>query len=766
MHLGWETSIDEDEYILLIRVDDGPVAKGLADAGDMPIAVTKLAYRMLGFFIPTVPCPRGGEEDCLFYANYSLHLAERFKKESAYRLDKLPQVVKLIRDKLNKQTIPDNGTEQTLHSQSKNKDNLVFAQPLADFCEDVLLAELRNVDVPDLLLGAFLKEIDEESDEAEKKKLTFCFNYMCVMTEKQDATTLKEMQHLEKTKDKEAVFAERRRIYVELKDDAELRKVELFAPFREIDLCRIVLQNFDVNFDRDVLLEQGIIKSAFVKHDYAALQGDIENEFAKPTAVFQPPLKHLCLARDYFGEATAFFFHFIGFWTMRLGVLAILGVIYGLRTFYMPPKFELQAKCIYTVMAIVWISFFSKQYLVFATERAHVWGTANCAALEPDRLEFEPKYIHSLRERFWRGLHWALAILIFIESVGFAFGLNGWRVAKAQSEQKKIGPLSKTLALKLAKFGIIINIKIMNALWEFLSPLIGKRGNWKKDSNLQTQLQTKSLFVKFIVYFYPFIYSAFIGPFVEGCGDEGKPGDVEHFADCILALRTDLLTTFATNVATAIVMLIIPTFLAWREIKAEIAHAKEKAPHKVFTYDQLQAKLPDYPGEYQDLVDVNVSIGYVILFAVVSPFLPLVAFLAMTLQQRLIAYRNCFVSKRSNLQMSPSAGMMGEVPGMMVVIAIVTNTLLIFFMGHESKIQTTEKLKEGLGIEHLILLLFGVTAMVFQPNQDTLAKALEENGAFQDVLLYGQDPDEDIPQGKVAKLARTTLSPPDEGKDQ
>jgi len=295
--------------------------------------------------------------------------------------------------------------------------------------------------------------------------------------------------------------------------------------------------------------------------------------------------------------------------------------------------------------------------------------------------------------------------------------------------------VSKTTALSMGKYLITANIKVIDYGWDYLSAWVASRENWKRQSEMDGAMVRKAVLVKMVLYFYPYLYMAFVAPFIEGCGDAG-PGE-GSMGDCIADLGDLILTNYYFAVFFSLIQVLKFILPAWIRIKAEIRSVQQAEGERMYYYSQLQAKCEPAPPVTNDLFLLNMGLGYMTMFAVANPLLPVFAFVTIRIQHRLWAYRNTYASRRTSLGQSVGVGFLGQIPRMLLVPSIASNVGLMFLSYHSDR----DPLNGGsffLGMEHLLILLLGVLSFMSTDAGDDLDIAKQENVSLVNMLLYGK----------------------------
>merc|ERR1719161_3137969 len=121
------------------------------------------------------------------------------------------------------------------------------------------------------------------------------------------------------------------------------------------------------------------------------------------------------------------------------------------------------------------------------------------------------------------------------------------------------------------KYLITLNITIVGAVWNFISPKLTGWENHKTKFELKSAMVLKIFIVKAVVYFYPFLYLAFAQRYFEGCGLGTDDNE-----GCIDQLNENLAVFFATHIATVLFMILLSVGMTKFSIMREIKAFKDK----------------------------------------------------------------------------------------------------------------------------------------------------------------------------------------------
>merc|ERR1719389_613333 len=87
-------------------------------------------------------------------------------------------------------------------------------------------------------------------------------------------------------------------------------------------------------------------------------------------------------------------------------------------------------------------------------------------------------------------------------------------------------------------------------------------------------------------------------------------------------------------------------FQVWSELRKVNAKADPSRAKPQYTYLQLQAKCPDFTEDTDDLMEIVLSLGFLVMFSVALPAMVCIAFFANFIQVKLLAFRNVYVTRR------------------------------------------------------------------------------------------------------------------------
>lgn len=230
------------------------------------------------------------------------------------------------------------------------------------------------------------------------------------------------------------------------------------------------------------------------------------------------------------------------------------------------------------------------------------------------------------------------------ETVGLTYWLSTLRIkAEADLSGRTWGLHNETFS-SATKYIITLNIKVVDKGWTLLSTYLTERENWRTLQDMKSSTVTKLFTVKFVVFYFPFLYAILFQPFVEGC--PGDHGDHHEFEGCITSLRQDLRIFFVTQLITEFGLVCLTLLMTKWAIEKEILGCAQKM--KSYTYLEVQAKAAPYRAADQidDFMNAMLNYGFIVMFGVVSPSICCLCFLSNLPTKRLLAYKLSYACQR------------------------------------------------------------------------------------------------------------------------
>lgn len=116
--------------------------------------------------------------------------------------------------------------------------------------------------------------------------------------------------------------------------------------------------------------------------------------------------------------------------------------------------------------------------------------------------------------------------------------------------------------------------------------------------------------------------------------------------------------------------------------------------------NQNESNLLEYNSTYEDYLEMYIQFGYVVLFASISPFAAIAAFLNNIIEMRIDAYKLCCVFRRPFAKRAKNTGAWLLAFEAMIVMSIITNCGLLYL---QPEIRDSPRPKEHIVLEFVIV---------------------------------------------------------------
>merc|ERR1712166_445251 len=395
-------------------------------------------------------------------------------------------------------------------------------------------------------------------------------------------------------------------------------------------------------------------------------------------------------------------------------------------------------------MMIMWSALFTSKYTQRSNLKVLQWGMQNYDQVASIRKEFDPTYRFTKKETVQNSIHWILAIVFMIETVAAVAAINSFRVQAASLEEgETLMGLPGPLCITVGKYMITANIKFVDIAWAKMSPFLTGKENWRTDQQMKNAMVQKLFLVKFVLYYYPFYYIAFVMDHVEGCAEGGKRG-------CLPMLVENLVIFFITHTCTAFANLVVPSVMTYMKVRSEIKAAKD--PSK-YTYLQQQSKCPPYVGDTQDFMELVLSLGFVMMFSVALPVMASLSLVTNLIEMKFLAYRMMNVQQRSEPRGQEGIGAWAGIIKTVSYVAVMANAGMAVFVMHPIKdLILWKKLSVFVVVEHIAFFSMAVIQGSI-PDQSAEQSVIEErNGDLMDEVTGDADSKVEVKTTDLPKL--------------
>ncbi|CAE8627607.1 unnamed protein product, partial [Polarella glacialis] len=516
-------------------------------------------------------------------------------------------------------------------------------------------------------------------------------------------------------------------------------KANRLEHFRNPDLIRLSQRRMQHFFNFNSLDSYGAINQVFAVHNWDRLEALHQQGWNDPTKlIYWPAEGSTDNVSKYFYSEIAFQFHWYNLFTRFMAAPALLSVVsFLLRTFGGFGSHEKSMiTCSFAVFICIWSSVFMAYYNQKKNLKILRWGMKNFndvgAAV---RKEFSDEYRDTWKETLQNGMHWFLCCFFIAETLGIISWIATVRSHATREPEGMTWGISNVTVASTMKYLVTINIKVVDKLWTALSSYLTSKENWRTQTDLKGAMVLKLFTVKFVVFYYPFFYTIFLKPHIEGCPGGGIDA-------CVVELNSSLMVFFITQIVTEMAMLVIQLALTYKAVKTEIAAAAKKtAGSQEYSYLELQAKAAPYGTieQMEDFMNQVVSYGFIVMFSVTLPFMCFLSFMTNFMYKKLIAYKICYAQQRPDPNGSEGIGSWEYIISNLSYIGVFVNAYIaVFALPLMNDLELTTKIIIFIAAEHGMLLVKLLIDAAFGDKSTAQLRIEEHNDDFIDQVMNGK----------------------------
>mmetsp|Transcript_79674 Transcript_79674/g.258194 ORF Transcript_79674/g.258194 Transcript_79674/m.258194 type:complete len:983 (-) Transcript_79674:93-3041(-) len=821
--IGWMVSVDEDEIILLIKLEKEDTIAKTADRMDLSMRTTINAYHFVGLRClqtqPTLGKRLGitnfEPEDMPVYLEYMENWKESFEKMKHEALDKqgdykalkalvqsekypVPAIV-MIREEMD--TAKANGKTQLYNDYKAlfNEANAVEEQAtqknpkarvirLYERTDQTL--EGQGVDGPEDIQRAWYGNKGAEWNADQGFDVTEKVKALLKQKEKVQASSQKMghdpapgkakvllvelvSQGSEKLamEDGEQKFEARMKRWAEFKLD-DLKKATLYEDFKEVDILRMMDDRMARFINVGAMMEHGLLTSYFPLHTPSALEPLKERWGSlKPQAILQwPGEQHDTKVREYFGEEVAFFFTWLNSLNLALILPSAFSLIFLLRWQLLTLANVRILEVAFSLGMCCWLAYFTASYVQFSSNQSLQWGmnvfSKNVRELPGWTAEAED----SVKVSFIRAMHWVVVFLFIAEAGCFAACDSTFRAIlkgiekdqyDAQGQDKNSGLEASDLHIigMVSKYSVTINIKLSVFLWGILSPKFASMECRRTEQEKKDSQVLKNFVVMSFVYYYPFIYLAFVMPHVEKCVpvDRNMDGTFETNS-CIESIKSNLLLTFIIHLGTVVGMMCFEIARKWWAERSE-RRRLEKSGRSSNKYTDVEdeSKRQAYEGDTAYYLELMIQLGLVAMFSSILPSVALIALASNLIEARVSAWKLIQVCRRPAPVGQEGIGAWVYVMQFLCCLSAVTSVGLVIFVKEPCKsewgLADSYKCTMFIIAEHLMLMVVFFVASLTPPISGHTTLIMRQHTIARAKLLGSVRRHIDVQKGTIGPFA-------------
>ncbi|XP_077290700.1 abnormal X segregation isoform X2 [Arctopsyche grandis] len=433
-------------------------------------------------------------------------------------------------------------------------------------------------------------------------------------------------------------------------------------------------------------IQEGLIEKIYPLHDLDALRKLGSTWFL--TLFTKQPFEDI---REYFGESIALYFIFLEFYTVAMIVPMVLGFI----QFFVSHE-TLTFFCIFNVL---WVIVFLEVWRRKSNALAFNWGTIGMTSLDEPRVNFRGKMgIDSITGKIQpQSPRWKTNLKMYCVSLPIVFlCLCGGFVVMlwsfwAEDEMKKhFDPDSWMIMIPSIIYTALVYI--VNLMYRSFCTFLTEWENHRTQSQYDRHRVIKLVLFEFVNNFMSLFYIAFILKDTDMLKQQLATmliilQAINHFQEAILPLmmqssfytKENLKTLFTTEIPK------LPTKMS-ASFDDDLATLPDVLQDvDCLTYNDprihqanVEGKLDEFEGTYDDYLELFIQFGYVVLFSSVYPLAAFWGVLNNILEIRADAFKLCKVYQRPMSRKVKDTGAWQRSFEILGAMSIMTNCGLLY----------------------------------------------------------------------------------------
>ncbi|CAJ1335971.1 unnamed protein product [Effrenium voratum] len=489
---------------------------------------------------------------------------------------------------------------------------------------------------------------------------------------------------------------QRRKVGVNLKGQEVYNECPLYVRYtpglhdmveepKDTEVLRILRRGLRGRMSIVKLLEEKVANVFFAVHKWDELKELEKRGWNDPTRVCYWPYEGSSdSVEEYFGAPTGLFFHFYNSFSRWVFFPAAVSIIIFLIRKLVPKTHVHVIDTLFGLYMCLWTTFFLSYYQHDKNVKLLRWGMTTDESAGTVRREFDDARRGTARESFRKLLHWFLCCFFICETLWFVYWATNIRAEAVQNPSGKTFGLENEHIIRGYTYAVTLNIKLVDCTWSPLSMWLSKKENHRTDMELKSSMAVKLFAVKFVVFYFPFVYDIVLRPRVEGC-----PGDTME--GCIHMARGNLKVVFVTQIISgAIALLLQVAFQLW-SVKAALRNKKGSS---MITFLEVQALMSEFDvaTEVDDFMQIVLSFGFLAMFGTVCPVMCMFCFVANLALKKLLAFRFSFAQQRVVPQIDTGLDAWMWILQFLAYAGVTCSCYIVIFMFLDDKVNLASKL--------------------------------------------------------------------------
>ena len=476
------------------------------------------------------------------------------------------------------------------------------------------------------------------------------------------------------------------------------------SKYRGVDKLRLIYDSVDSLIKMNYLRQEKIINYILIKRNYIDYgeKLSVKNMVFKSWNIFNvgTQMDYLFTIRNFYNEEIAYYFLWITSLVKWLIIPAILGIIvnYSNKLMVNPDGSHNHTILLFlsgflALWGTAFLNYWDQKVKIFN----YIWGTESFNRSEPDSESFVPDgyvtlvfnrkfpYISSTKAVLKQVISYLVLLVMLamiVIGVYTIFLLKVILIKKYPEKQTFIGIISAVENTAL--------IAIMSNLYNLIAYKLNDWQNYRKDFQRMNALAVKFILYDLINNFYPLFYIAFIkktnifGKGYEQCYGFGGNDS------CLEEMEIQLYTTLSVNFGMNFLEIGMPLIhqgarMVALKKKLEIKGIKlgednnediaTLSPHSI----DHQMILDEYTGMVSEYSEILVNLGYLLLFGVVAPLVPLLVLLLVYTERFFDSYKLFFLSRVRMLDQSNGLNIYKTVIKFIVYGGMFSNVAFLIF---------------------------------------------------------------------------------------
>lgn len=438
--------------------------------------------------------------------------------------------------------------------------------------------------------------------------------------------------------------------------------------------------------------------------------------------------------RNYFGEAIAIYFAFLGFYTIALIIPAFVGITQFCLTLTDKHEFTF-----FAFFNLVWVTLFLEAWKRHCNELAYIWGTIRTESLREPRPSYygkmklspvtgryEPRYPEWKMMAKTYGVSFPIVFLCLV--LAFIIMLISFRAEDYMIDiHRHYGSSITSLLTYLPSVIYAAVVWLMSGFYNKLSTFLTEWENHRTQIQFDNHRIVKLVLFEFVNNFMSLFYIAFYIQDLEMLQSQVAvmliiQQAINHFQEALLPF------------------VILQWYTKWHSDISNQMQKKRQAKKAVYTttdsavngneqnlnretseIEELdiddatvqkaisESKMDPYEGTYDDYLEMFIQFGYVFLFSSVFPLAAFWAVFNNVLEIRADAFKLCKAFQRPLAKQARNIGAWQIAFELMGAVAVMTNCALLAMSSdlksNFSKFSAVEWTLLFVTIEHVIIFI-------------------------------------------------------------